>query len=541
MSIEDSNNQWLPKFPTIAVRVLEMLADDSIAMVEMAKEIKVDPILSARILQVANSPMFQSRSEITTLEHAISWLGKSEVAGLVLSFKLSTYATENCCEPRHFNDFWRQSFIQGCAMSRIAETCGQIRQGEAYICGLLMDFGRLLLLDGYPSGYGKIIDESQAHGRALHILELEQLGLTHATVGQEVLSNMNLPERFGQVAALHTMTTRELVEHSENPDFKLIAAGVASSSMADFFCRNNQGNSLATVESICRTYLHMGERDIQWVLDSVRTDINEKAGVFAVDVEGMLPIGQLIGHANCQIGKQAKTSEQTTNQDEAYKLEQENRILRELVSILEEKVCKDEMTGIYNRDYFIGQFHERINCNEIADDSFAIMMIDIDNFKSINDEHGHLAGDFAITWTAGRINAFFDSGLVARYGGDEFVVIAEINDEETLQNHLQKLCDEVRDQSPQATERDSPITISAGAVVCDVDEPHESLPARIFEMADLAMYEAKRSGGNCGHVVSLTEVPQRQPDGDDAGSSDTTPVIVEPAPDARPNNQPQSA
>lgn len=500
-----ATNHWLPTFPSVAIRVLEMFADENVAVVQLAGEIKLDPVLTIKILHVANSPLYRSKTEIATVEHAISWLGKSEVAGLALSFKLASFASDNGKDTRYFNDFWRQSFIQGCAMSRIAESGGQIPQGEAYVCGLLMDFGRLLMLDGYPSGYAKIIDESQEQGIPLHQVETSRLETNHAEIGEELIGSMGLPERYGEVAKLHVLTPDELDAQTDHISFHMISAAVVSSAIGDFFCRNNQGASLANIESICRRHLKMSEKDIEWLLDSVRDDLHQKADLFSVNIEDMLPMEQLLGHANGQIEHQSQQEDQTNVSDGQDHLQKENHLLRQLVSNLEEKVCKDGMTGIYNRDYFIGRLNERVNCDRFVHDQFALVMIDIDNFKTINDVHGHLAGDFAISWTAKFIDTYFDNGLVARFGGDEFVILVDIECDEIIREKLNALCSEVEKQTPEATRREDPFTLSAGAVVCRLERPHPSLPAQIFKIADKAMYEAKRAGGNREKVVCFKE------------------------------------
>ncbi len=496
---ELQRNQWLKAFPKVANRVLQLLAEEDIALVEIVYEISLDATLAATILQVANSPVYQPRSAITTLPHAISWIGRTEVAGLVLGLEMASFTKKNKHRATQYKEYWKQSFIQGCALSRFAEISGQFPTGEAYLCGLLMDFGRLLMLDSYGEEYDHIIVEANQNGLPLHHLERERLGVTHAEIGRELLSGMNLPKQFGTVAKFHVLSNEELTEQSENADIKLIAGAVASSAIADFYCRNNQGNSLATLESICSTYFQMTERDIQWVMDSVNVDIETKASIFAVDLSGMLPIGQLIGHATGQMGGQQKR--ESRFDAVTSRLEAENQILKKLVSHLEEHVCMDQMTGLYNRDYFQGQYEEQIA--RAGTDNFSLLVIDIDKFKFINDREGHLVGDQAIKWTASKLKEFFNTATVARYGGDEFVVIAEIDDAQQLQTVIEQVCCEIHGESAAAVSREVPHTISIGAAICATEKPVPALAAHLFKAADQAMYDAKRAGGNGGRVVAV--------------------------------------
>ncbi len=501
-----SDNYRLPAFPPVAVRVLEMFADEEIAVVQLAAEIKVDPVLTARILQASNSPAYRAKSEISTLEHAISWIGKSEVAGLVLSFKLESFSSQLGVDEHYFRDFWCQSFIQGCAMSRLAEACGRIQRSEASVCGLLLDFGRLALLDRHEAEYCQLVDEALQQNIPLHELERQRLKTNHAEIGAALLRSMSLPERYAEAALCHALSPAELEKHLDSPRFSLIAASVASAAVGEFFCCHNQGDALATIDTVCRRHLQLVEQDIKWLMDCVRDDIEKKATLFSVNVQDLPSISHLLGQANEQLvsedaGTQSPASDQSLNQ-----LERENELLRKLVASLEDRTCRDPLTGVYNRDYFAGRLLERIRSESCHKKCFAILVIDIDDFNSINEGHGHLAGDFAISWTAKFIDSFIPDGLVARYGGDEFIALVEVEDEESLQQLMQQLCTEIENRTPGATRRTTPVTISVGAVLCQTGLDHSPLANRVFDVADLAMSEARGHGGSRCKVVKLDEI-----------------------------------
>ena len=495
-------NQWLKAFPKVANRVLQLLAEEDIPLVEIAQEVNLDPVLAASILQVANSPVYQPKREIYTIPHAISWIGRMEIAGLVLGLQMASFTKANESRGNYYKDYWRQSFIQGCAMSRFAEFSGQFTPGQAYLCGLLMDFGRLMLLDQYQQEYDQIIDEAQHTGSSLHHIEKDKLGVTHAELGKQLLDGMGLPGQFGNVARQHIITHQDLQNKTDDSDYVLTAAAVASSAVADFYCRNNQADSLATLETISRQCFQMGEGDIQWLMDSVNVDIEARASIFSVDLSTLLPMGQLIGHANGQMRHEAdrvRRFDAVTS-----RLEAENKILKKLITRLEDHVCKDQMTGIYNRDYFNGQFEERL-AHAIGSE-FVLIVIDIDKFKLINDNEGHLVGDKAIVWVADILNRYFQDELVARYGGDEFVALTAFESKTELETCLEKLCQLIHADSTTALKREEALTISVGAAVCQISKPTPSLESHLFKTADQAMYQSKRSGGNQGNVVLVTDL-----------------------------------
>jgi two-component system, cell cycle response regulator len=501
-------NNWLPSFPAVALRLLELFADEEVAIMQLTNEIRHDPALTARILQIANSPLFRSKREITTLEHAVSWLGKSEIVGLVLSQKMASYSVEFGRSARYCREFWLQSFVQGCAMTRIAESSGKIMPGEAYVCGLLLDFGKLMILHNHQEKYADVLNESRHPGVSLVELEQVRLGLNHAEVGEELLKEMGLPERFAKVAGKHATPFSRISQLSRDPWHEMTIAAIASSAVGDFFCGVNQGEALATFEMVGRVHLGMSGADLDWILETVQSDISQKAHLYSIDRHQILPIGQLVGHANSQLERMnwrldgdndEAGSEASANEE----LMEENRILRNLVAHLEEKACRDGLTGLYNRDYFNGRLLECINHSVMTRNPFGVAVIDLDDFKLINDEYGHLAGDVAITRTARLIETCLPGALIARMGGDEFVALLPIEDMKQLMEVLNGLCTSIRSNGLDSIKT---MTLSVGGVYCqNIQDANESLPIQIFNLADKAMYQAKKSGGNSSVVVIYDE------------------------------------
>ncbi|MCX7943417.1 MAG: diguanylate cyclase [Deltaproteobacteria bacterium] len=156
----------------------------------------------------------------------------------------------------------------------------------------------------------------------------------------------------------------------------------------------------------------------------------------------------------------------------------------------------DSLTGLYNRRYFFKRFGEVVDSSIRYNTGFAILMIDIDHFKSFNDTYGHKVGDEILK----KIAYIFSSrvrkvDIVARYGGEEFVILfPRIKKKEAvdLGEKLRKnveLSKFIFDGEPI----EQKITVSVGVAVF----PEDSNNAReIIELADKALYEAKRRGRN---------------------------------------------
>ncbi len=149
---------------------------------------------------------------------------------------------------------------------------------------------------------------------------------------------------------------------------------------------------------------------------------------------------------------------------------------------------KDELTGIYNRRYVLAAFEKISNQAEQTNSKLFVLVVDCDNFKSINDTNGHHEGDRILTKISETlVKTTRQSDIVARWGGDEFLVIGHYNDEEGLQTFLQRLEEKLEYLSEQVK---MPITISIGSAIYP---NHSKDLFELVKIADDKMYHSKKS------------------------------------------------
>jgi diguanylate cyclase len=158
---------------------------------------------------------------------------------------------------------------------------------------------------------------------------------------------------------------------------------------------------------------------------------------------------------------------------------------------------RDGLTGVHNRrafDRFLGGLVEK---NTVKEQSFTLLMLDIDDFKKINDTYGHLAGDGVLVSVANKCRqSIRGEDFLARYGGEEFALILP---GASLRNGLKKakqICETIAAtryvlEGMQAEEALS-LTVSVGVSACRRGDTAASL----IERADKALYQAKHSGKN---------------------------------------------
>jgi len=147
----------------------------------------------------------------------------------------------------------------------------------------------------------------------------------------------------------------------------------------------------------------------------------------------------------------------------------------------------DFLTGINNKSAFLSKVTERLKT--VNGQTIAMLMIDIDNFKSINDGYGHLIGDKILSEAAKILGEVWKSEvIIGRFGGDEFVIYSESLD----MSSLKKKVAETKEALTKIESNLYKITCSIGAYITNIPEGVNEL----IEKADKAMYKVKRSGRN---------------------------------------------
>jgi diguanylate cyclase (GGDEF)-like protein len=154
----------------------------------------------------------------------------------------------------------------------------------------------------------------------------------------------------------------------------------------------------------------------------------------------------------------------------------------------------DFLTGLRARGYFEQALEQEVHRALRKNSSCALLLVDLDNFKLVNDRYGHAAGDDVLRQFARLIvRDMRDIDTVARFGGDEFAVILPDIDENGVRFVASRIREAVRSHRFHLTEQDIGIqlSLSVGVAVCPSDE---RTPGQLLRAADLALYQAKQRG-----------------------------------------------
>lgn len=165
---------------------------------------------------------------------------------------------------------------------------------------------------------------------------------------------------------------------------------------------------------------------------------------------------------------------------------------------------RDPLTGAYNRRHFREAFEQALDTRKHSGKPLALLLLDLDHFKQVNDTYGHLAGDDCLRHAARCVEEIVGArgGLVARFGGEEFVAVLPGTDAQAALQVAEAVRQKIH-QSPVLA-RNHSIRLSASIGVHTLDSSRETAPEDVIRIADEALYRAKDDGRNCvRHSVTI--------------------------------------
>lgn len=186
--------------------------------------------------------------------------------------------------------------------------------------------------------------------------------------------------------------------------------------------------------------------------------------------------------------------------NEIYRLETQIHFilkdLKEKNTVLNEIATKDYLTNMYNHKSFYKYLKDIIKSSETKNTPFSLTILDIDNFKKVNDIYGHLVGDSILKEISSIIhNNIRKTDIAARYGGEEFAIIFPNASVETATNICERIRKSIADHTFCVQEHKVKITISGG-LGSAIISPASSSQINFVGFVDQLLYEAKHLGKN---------------------------------------------
>ncbi len=473
------------------MRLLEMFEDSQVEIGDVADVIGADPALTSKIIAYCNSPLLGRQTKTASLHQAIVTLGLRTVKMIGLSFTLvNTFSAAK--NKFAYQAFWNQSLAVAIASRSLSQIQSQDAD-EAFVSGLMLKIGILAIGHHFPEEYSQVLIDSGLptiflQNQKLTELERQKWSTDHYQMGAGLVKHWNFPTEFCEVLEKFA---NEIGSSQEKHNTMSLAEPLASLLFSEHY-------TFEDLESIKRSVLgrlDLEEDQFDDLIDEVVTQWIEYAKLFDFDETlGIKSMQDLEQRARRNISQVA------------LGLQEELDLAKEKNDLLESQVFLDNLTGLKNRRAYESEVEVEMQRSIRSGNPFSLMIVDIDQFKSVNDTYGHAGGDKVLE----AIAACLKRGLrpydsVYRLGGEEFVLVLSDCDLQSGIRIAERTRALIENRSVPYLEQEIKVTVSIGGAcvaptnLCSLSE--------LFNLADSMLYAAKNEGRNCCRVTRVGAFP----------------------------------
>lgn len=262
-------------------------------------------------------------------------------------------------------------------------------------------------------------------------------------------------------------------------------------------------DSVQTIRSILLSLAAAAQRTDQAASDSTQTLGNVRDNIDRMEP----PLDFAASHTFLLAEIDKVIASNTTLKNELASSQEILAAQKQQIEALRTAVRIDGLTQLANRRYFDEKLDEMIGFHQRYNEPLSLVMIDLDDFKTINDTFGHQSGDRILKGVAFKIkSALRESDFLARFGGDEFALILIKANAQAAADVAWKLCSTMQESRFLLDNKEFKVTISVGVAEAGREESAESLLKR----ADAALYRVKECGRNS---VSIADPPENPGEG----------------------------
>lgn len=477
-----------PSPPPVAMKVIELAQNPEIDLGTVADTISGDPAIAAKVMRIANSALYARRRQSSNLRQALIVLGLNATLTLALSFTLVASLRKAPPKGFDFDAYWRRAILAGTWGKLLASEFGRRDAEEVFLSALLQDIGMLAIDKIAPEVYDGISPFQLEHARvAQH--EKTQMKTDHRMIGAWLLDSWNMPQHLSQ-AILHSHDLSAAGVDAEQKGF--IRAVAMSGDLSDVWIGNRNEVAIRRAGIDAHRNLGILPNRLAEMFDIINEQLPVAENIFEMDLFDTDHLQDITDTA-----REILMIRNLHTISENRQLEEQNRELADEREELQQEVSKDGLTGAFNRRYFEDALAKEFAAAKQQNWPMSVIFVDLDRFKQINDSHGHQAGDQMLRDVAELLtNNLRSEDIVARYGGDEFVLLLPGLDAEAAEQIAARLVDGARGRSVTGAGGETVhITLSLGTATQDSSHEFDK-PADLLAAADKALYHSKRNGRN---------------------------------------------
>ena len=269
----------LPSPPGIAAQIINLSTKVNSDIDTLSELVSMDPVLSAKIIRMANSSLYMRRVEALDVQQAVIMFGWTGTLNIALSFSLVGGMQEDIVAGLDHNLFWKRSLATAVTCRKLGEIAEYPLREELFLPGLLQDIGMLAIDKAQPDIYQDIGDRQQDH-KYICVLEKQKIGSDHAEVGEWLLKSWRIPEK---ITRLVSISHGGGSEGGEELDPKLQRCIRYSGPIADCIYCDEENKDYMKVSEIADKHFGLDITDFLSLIGKLTEEYQELATLFDVD------------------------------------------------------------------------------------------------------------------------------------------------------------------------------------------------------------------------------------------------------------------
>lgn len=483
----------LPSLPSVALRVIELTADQNVSLRKLAETIQNDQGLTTKILKTVNSPFYGLAKRCATIAQAQLMLGLNGVKTLALGFSLVTSLKEEAEAGFDYVSYWRRAVYSAVGAKAAARIMRCQNPEEAFLGGLLQDIGMIALYRQLGEAYVEIVQSVGPNHHELGKLELEKFELHHAEVGAMLAERWRLPDTLVAPIRYHEKPGAAPATHA--PIVQCVALGGLAAAALTLPDANKW---VTQFRRQAAEALSISGDEADDVLRSIGVGAGELASLLSVSTGPQADVQEILESAQDRL---VEISLDQVRQAEKSAAENEQ---------LHQEAQSDALTGVASQRRFRQALADTFARIGPSGQPISVAMVDPDCLRRINADHGWEVGDALLIALAHRLQTHFRPyrGLVGRTGADEFGIILERTDRASAAKLLQTFCQQVAASPPEPEACNLPpgtitLTVSVGLATLDAGTVHVfTRVEQLLNAADQALHAAQTAGGNCVRIFT---------------------------------------
>jgi len=186
----------LPAFPASVSKILQLTADEDLDTSDLVDVVELDMVMTARVLKLVNSAMFGLSGEMTSVKHAVVYVGSDTIKNLAISIATAGSLPKTNKAGLDMDAFWLQSLSVGVIAKLLAEreNLTVFESADYFVAGLLHNIGKIVLAYFYPQEYAQVLKIADEQNKADYLVEKELFGIDHSELGAMLAQEWQLPQ-----------------------------------------------------------------------------------------------------------------------------------------------------------------------------------------------------------------------------------------------------------------------------------------------------------------------------------------------------------